>query len=106
MTPRIKICMGSSCFQRGSKKNLEFIEAWLEMHGCAATVELFGSRCEEACRKGPVLEINGLPYHEVNLEVLADLMEQQIGKKSGKPLADVPDRLLPSPHRQGKGLGK
>jgi NADH:ubiquinone oxidoreductase subunit E len=98
--------MGSSCFQRGSKRNLEFIEAWLEMHGCAATVELFGSRCEEACRKGPVLEINGRPYHEVNLEVLAHLMEQQIGKKPDEPLADVPDRSLTSRHQQGKGLGK
>ena len=106
MKPRIKICMGSSCFQRGSKRNLEFIEDWLEMHGCAATVELVGSRCEEACRKGPVLEINGRPYFGVSLEVLADLMEQQIGKKSGEPLADAPERFLPSRHLQGKGIGK
>jgi len=98
--------MGSSCFQRGSKRNLEFIEAWLLMHGCAATVELFGSRCEEACRKGPVLEINGRPYYGVNLEVLADLMEQQFGKKPGVPPADLLERSLPSRRQQGKGFGK
>lgn len=79
MTPRIKICMGSSCFQRGSKINLEFIEAWLQSHRCAATVELVGSRCEDACRKGPNLEIDGRPYHGVNLEILADLMERHFG---------------------------
>ncbi|MRR54087.1 MAG: (2Fe-2S) ferredoxin domain-containing protein [Deltaproteobacteria bacterium] len=72
--------MGSSCFQRGSKSNLEFIEAWLQMHRCAAAVELVGSRCEDACRKGPNMEINGRPYHGVNLEILADLMEQHFGK--------------------------
>lgn len=79
--------MGSSCFQRGSKINLEFIEAWLERHGCAATVELVGSRCEDECRIGPNIEINGQAFHGVNLENLTELLEQQIGKKSGEPLA-------------------
>jgi len=85
---------------------LEYIEAWLQVHSCAATVELVGSRCEDACRKGPNLEINGRPYHGVSLEILADLMEQQIGKKSGEPLSGVPDRSLQSCHQQGKGIGK
>ena len=84
MKPRIKICMGSSCFRRGNRKNLEFIEKYLEDHGCTAEVELVGSRCEEECRKGPNLQINGRMYHEVNQEILADLLERCIAKNSGE----------------------
>lgn len=76
------------------------------MRGCAASVELVGSRCEDECRKGPNIEINGQAFHGVSLEILTELLEQQIGKQSGEPLADVPDRSLPSRHQQGKGLGK
>jgi len=82
--PRIKICMGSSCFRRGNRMNLEFIEAYLEEHGCTAEVELVGSRCEEKCRKGPNLEINGRMYHEVSREMLADLLGQVIRGESGE----------------------
>jgi len=56
--------------------NLEFIEAYLEKHGSDADIELAGSRCEEQCRKGPNLEINGRMYHEVSREMLAELLEQ------------------------------
>jgi len=82
--PRIKICMGSSCFRRGNRKNLEFIETYLEQHGCTADVELVGSRCEEECRKGPNLQINGQMFHEVNQEKLTELLLEFIEKKSGE----------------------
>jgi NADH:ubiquinone oxidoreductase subunit E len=78
--PRIRICMGSSCFRRGNRKNLEFIETYLDEHGLTAHVELVGSRCEEQCRKGPNLQINGEMFHGVNLEMLAELMARFVGK--------------------------
>jgi NADH:ubiquinone oxidoreductase subunit E len=81
--PRIKICMGSSCFRRGNRKNLEFIEAYLEEHGYTAEIELSGSRCEEKCRKGPNLEINGQMYQEVSHEMLLYLLEQLVARKAG-----------------------
>lgn len=73
--------MGSSCFRRGNRKNLEYIETYLDKHNCCADIELVGSRCEEKCRKGPNVEINGLMYHEVSREMLADLLEQVLGKR-------------------------
>lgn len=73
--------MGSSCFRRGNRKNLEFIEAYIEKHNCAADVELLGSRCEEECRKGPNIQINGQMFHEVNEEMLYDLLKRHVGSK-------------------------
>lgn len=76
--------MGSSCFRRGNRKNLEFIEAYIEDNGCAAEVELVGSRCEEECRKGPNLNIDGQIFHEVDLDMLYDLLQRYVGKNSGE----------------------
>jgi NADH:ubiquinone oxidoreductase subunit E len=64
--------------------NLEFIEKYLEDNDRTADVELVGSRCEEQCRKGPNLQINGRMFHEVNLEMLTELMEEYVGKKPGE----------------------
>jgi NADH:ubiquinone oxidoreductase subunit E len=84
MITRIKICMGSSCFRRGNRKNLEYIESYLDEHGCAAEVELVGSRCEEECRKGPNLQINGQMFHGVDLEMLSGLLQRYVEKKTGE----------------------
>lgn len=80
MKSHIRICMGSSCFRRGNRKNLEFIETYIEKHDCAAEVELLGSRCEEECRRGPNIQINGQMFHEVNEEMLYDLLRRHVGR--------------------------
>lgn len=82
MSLKIRICMGSSCFRRGNRMNLEFIEQYIDDHGCSAEVELVGSRCEELCRKGPNLQINGQMYHEVNLEMLSELLVRYVENES------------------------
>ncbi len=84
MSLKIRICMGSSCFRRGNRKNLEFIETYIDEHGCVADVELVGSRCEELCRKGPNIQINGRMFHEVTQEMLFDILQLHVGKPAGE----------------------
>lgn len=84
MSLKIRICMGSSCFRRGNRKNLEFIESYIEDHGCSAEVELVGSRCEELCRKGPNIQINGRMFHEVTQETLFDILRNHITQSAGE----------------------
>ncbi len=84
MKSKIRICMGSSCFRRGNRKNLEFIETYIEEHGYSAEVELVGSRCEEQCRKGPNIQINGHMFHEVSQEMLSELLQRYIAKCEGE----------------------
>jgi len=81
---RIKICMGSSCFRRGNRKNLEFIEAYIEKYACDSQVELIGSRCEEECCKGPNIQIDDRMYHGVNEEILFDLLKRLVGNNRGE----------------------
>jgi hypothetical protein len=86
--------------------NLEYIEAYLLERKCAASVELVGSRCEDECRKGPNLEINGQAFHGVNLEILAELLEQFVGKKAAEFKPDFPDTSLVVRHQRVKGIRK
>lgn len=70
----IVICMGSSCFARGNRKNLEVAEKFVAEHGLNVKVELAGSRCEDVCREGPNVRINGVMYSRVDTGTLIDLL--------------------------------
>ena len=78
MKHEIVICMGSSCFARGNKKNLLMIEQYLADHGLTDTVLLTGSRCEDRCTTGPNLRIDGQLYGEVTPERLLELLSRHL----------------------------
>lgn len=61
----ITICLGSSCFTRGNDINLEVIKEYLEKHGMKDQVDFRGHLCANSCNKGPVLNIDGIFYYEV-----------------------------------------
>ncbi len=67
MTPKnqITICMGSSCFSRGNRINLELIKAWLSERQIEAEVSFKGQLCTGMCNKGPILIINEHTYQDV-----------------------------------------
>lgn len=71
----IVICMGSSCFARGNKKNLALIENFLETHDLEASVRLEGSHCASECQSGPNIRIDGTLYQHVDTGVLLDILE-------------------------------
>lgn len=75
MKNSITICMGSSCFARGNRENLEVVETYLHAHRIAAEVEFVGCRCRGECGRGPNIEINGTLHHNVDTGTLLDLLE-------------------------------
>ncbi len=72
----IRICMGSSCFSRGNRENLEIIEAFLKSRNLENRVELAGSLCENNCPEGPILWIGDVQYTQVDPEQLQDLLQR------------------------------
>jgi NADH:ubiquinone oxidoreductase subunit E len=73
----IVVCMGSSCFARGNRRNLEVVEQFLAAHGLKAEVRLAGSRCDDDCQKGPNVIINGVAHHGVDTGALIDLLNAE-----------------------------
>jgi NADH:ubiquinone oxidoreductase subunit E len=70
----ITICMGSSCFSRGNRRNIEVIQHYLEVHQLPSSVELGGCLCQGHCKSGPNVTINGKMYHEVDPIVITGLL--------------------------------
>lgn len=74
----LKICMGSSCFARGNKENLEIIKRFLKDNKVEAEVVLTGNLCEGMCNTGPNLFFNDVLYQNINPEninsLLADIL--------------------------------
>ncbi len=72
----IVICMGSSCFARGNKRNLKIIEEYLQKHALDCT--LSGRGCTGNCRGGPNLQIDGENFERVDPESLIDLLDRKL----------------------------
>lgn len=78
--------MGSSCFSRGNSVNVEIIESFLKRYGLEATVEndggteLKGTLCEERCKDGPIVVIDGVVHRRVTPAVLPDLLAELLEK--------------------------
>lgn len=74
----IEICMGSSCYARGNRENVEFIRQYLRDNAVEADVRLTGCLCTGNCRRGPVIKLGETLYSEVDPVLLRDLLEEAI----------------------------
>ena len=75
---QIKICLGSSCFSRGNKANMEVVQKYIKEHNLEADIEFIGHLCEEKCNKGPVIFINDHVYEEVKISRLYKILQDEI----------------------------
>lgn len=72
----IVICMGSSCFARGNKRNLKIIEEYLKEH--SIDCKLSGRACAGNCNSGPNFRIDGEKFERVDPETLIDLLDAKL----------------------------
>lgn len=70
--------MGSSCFSRSNRSNLQVIQDYLAELNLKDNVEVSGTLCTGECGKGPNIEINGTWFHEVTEPVLVDLLKENL----------------------------
>ncbi|MDD3886137.1 MAG: (2Fe-2S) ferredoxin domain-containing protein [Victivallaceae bacterium] len=84
--PKIKICIGSSCFARGNDQNVAAVEKFLEEHGLKddVDVELEGCLCLGRCADGPMVVIDGEVHTNVSKGVMLDLLKGLFPDKSGE----------------------
>ena len=55
----VAICMGSSCFSRGSSRNVEAIQQFVQSNGLEGKVAISGCLCTGHCKEGPIIMIDG-----------------------------------------------
>jgi len=84
MTPRgkhtIKVCLGTACYVRGSKKNAEIIEKEFEVKPGETTTDRRFTyetvRCLGACGLAPVIVVDEEVYGRVKPSKVKEILEQ------------------------------
>lgn len=76
----ITVCMGSSCFARGNRENLQLIEKFITLHGLDNEVELAGSCCAGNCSGGPNIVIDGKAFSAIDSAALIDVLNRTLKK--------------------------
>ena len=72
----IRICLGSSCFSRGNEECLEIVKNYLQEQGLLDQIDFRGNLCQDECKAGPNIKIDGILYHEVSTENIIDILDQ------------------------------
>lgn len=79
----IVVCMGSACFSRGNADTVPVIQAFLRARGLEHAVKVTGTLCQDQCRQGPNLCIDGACHCGVQPAALPELLEERLGSVGG-----------------------
>jgi NADH:ubiquinone oxidoreductase subunit E len=77
------VCMGSACFSRGNIKTLELIQGYLREHGLEQDVQVSGTLCQDRCRQGPNVTIQGECFCGMEPKAILQLLEERLGQAAG-----------------------
>jgi NADH:ubiquinone oxidoreductase subunit E len=64
----VVICVGSSCYVRGSDKVADIFETLIEKEGLQDKVELMGAFCMENCSMGVSVRVDNQIYSGLSVE--------------------------------------
>jgi NADH-quinone oxidoreductase subunit G len=75
----VRVCVGTSCFLRGSQHLLQALLRRLEVEGLADRVDVGATFCHERCDRGPTVNVNGTFLEKTTLDqvmaTLADMLQ-------------------------------
>lgn len=74
----IQVCVGSSCFLRGSKKVIAEIEQLIKHYKLDDLVTLKGNFCLERCNEGSTVMIGDKIFTGVSIDNIAELFEKEV----------------------------
>jgi NADH:ubiquinone oxidoreductase subunit E len=77
----IQVCVGSSCFLRGSKKVIAEINNLIKQYKLEDLVILKGNFCLERCNEGSTVMIGDKLFTGVSIENVTELFEKEVFKE-------------------------
>ena len=73
------VCLGSACFSRGNSGTVPVIQEYLRERGLENAVKVTGILCQNQCRQGPNLNIDGKCFCGVEPTALIELLDERLG---------------------------
>lgn len=77
-TVKIELCLGSSCYSKGSDKIVEKLEQKIADGEFNAEIKLKGCLCADKCTDGPIVKINDTLYTNVSTSNIVKLVQDNI----------------------------
>lgn len=74
----IEICVGSSCFVKGSNELVAVLKKYLEDNNLEDSVQMKGSFCMGQCSKGLGVKVDGKLLEGVTLMNAIELIEKEL----------------------------
>ncbi len=74
----IEICVGSSCFVKGSNELVELLKKYLEEHDLEDKVQMKGAFCMGQCSKGLGVRVDGKLLEGVTLMNAIEKIENEL----------------------------
>ncbi len=75
----ITLCVGSSCYVRGSERLAELLQSYIEREGLTtAQVRMTGAFCMEQCSMGVSVRVNDKIYRGIAVENAESFFYQEI----------------------------
>jgi NADH-quinone oxidoreductase subunit G len=71
----VSVCVGTSCYLRGSQKLLQDLLRHVEDQDLETAVELQATFCMEACDRGPTVRVAGQVLHHAGLEAVKERLD-------------------------------
>ncbi len=84
----VNICVGTSCFLRGSQKLLHAILDYLKVNGREKSVNVSASFCFEKCDRGPTVRVGTLVMERCTAEAVISTIEKQMGAAERQVIAN------------------
>jgi NADH-quinone oxidoreductase subunit G len=76
----VKVCVGTSCFLRGSQAILGEVLRRVESEGLSDYVDVSATFCGESCGKGPTATVGGVILTRTSQAAVMDELRAQVGK--------------------------
>lgn len=74
----VELCIGSSCFVKGSNSLIEMLKELLKEKGWEEKVVLKGAFCMQTCTHGLGVRINGEHIYDLGLHNAREIIERKI----------------------------
>ena len=81
----VTVCVGTSCFLRGSQQILKGLLAYVEKNDLADRVSVKATFCHERCDRGPTVGVNGAFLEKCTLEMAAGAVELALAGHAPAP---------------------
>ena len=85
MPIELVVCMGSACFSRGNTRTLDLIQRYLKEHDLERAVKVTGTLCQDRCRQGPNVTLQGQCFCGLEPQAILELLEERLGQAAGAP---------------------